>query len=286
MAGQPYNLKRPREWSGGLIFASPHSGSEYPEWFRETTSLPLNSLRSSEDAFVDRLIDAAPEMGAVMLTAHMPRCLIDLNRGAEEIDPQVVSGVPHHPLNQRTLAGLGVIPRVVAQGRTIHDRKLNRAEAEHRIDLYWRPYHATLGRLIQEALAQFGQALLIDMHSMPQDALSHLQGSKPDIVLGNRHGLSSSAQILDRIAGAFESEGFIIRRNSPFSGAYICSAYGHPGRNVHVVQVEINRALYMDEAAITPLPEFEGFAARISGAMQRIAGDETGGTAEERVAAE
>lgn len=286
MSGHPYSLKRPREWSGGLIFASPHSGSEYPEWFRETTSLPLNSLRSSEDAFVDRLIDAAPEMGAVTLSAHMPRCLIDLNRGAEEIDPQVVSGVPHHPLNQRTLAGLGVIPRVVAQGRTIHDRKLSRAEAERRIELYWRPYHAMLGRLVQEALVQFGQALLVDMHSMPQDALSHLQGTKPDIVLGNRHGLSSSSQILDRIAGAFEAENFTVRRNSPFSGAYICSTYGHPGRNVHVVQVEINRALYMSEATITPLPGFDDFAARITGAVQRISGHDPGDAVDERIAAE
>lgn len=266
----PVTLVRPAHWANGVIFASPHSGCVYPAWFLEGTRLPMTALRSSEDAFVDQLIACAPEFGSVALSAQIPRCIVDLNRGADEIDPLVVRGVPRHPLNQRTLAGLGVIPRVVSQGRTIHERPIDRIEADRRIAAYWRPYHQTLAALISEARARFGQAILIDMHSMPHDALNHLQGPRPDIVLGNRHGLSAAARISDAVVASVEAQGWNIRRNSPFSGAFICSAYGRPGQNIHVVQLEINRSLYMDEATITKRTDFDLFAARIGAVIRRI----------------
>ncbi|MCQ0969279.1 N-formylglutamate amidohydrolase (plasmid) [Paracoccus sp. TK19116] len=266
-----YDLTRPAEWASGVIFASPHSGSHYPDWFLAGTRLPTEILRSSEDAFMDRMIAGAPAHGAATLTARIPRCIVDLNRALDEIDPQLVSGIPHHPLNQRTVAGLGVIPRVVSQGRAIHHRPIPRAEAERRLDTYWRPYHAALAGLIAEARARFGQAILIDMHSMPHDALSHLGGMRPDIVLGNRHGLSAAGRIIDAVASALETEGWRVRRNSPFSGAYIAQAYGRPAQNVHVVQVEIDRALYMDEARITPLPDFDAVRTRMDRVVARLA---------------
>ena len=158
-------------------------------------------------------------------------------------------------------------------------------EADRRIDACWRPYHAALAGLIAQARARFGHAILIDMHSMPHDALSHLQGTRPDMVLGNRHGLSAAARISDAVSAAVEAEGWTLRRNAPFSGAYICSAYGRPAQNVHVVQLEIDRSLYMDEATITPRPDFDDFAARIARVIGRLSGlgqDQSGG----RVAAE
>lgn len=279
-------LVRPDSWVNGVIFASPHSGCVYPDWFLENTRLPMPALRSSEDAFVDQLIACAPAHGAVALSAQVPRCVVDLNRGADEIDPLVVRGVPRHPLNQRTLAGLGVIPRVVSQGRMIHERPIDRAEAERRIAAYWRPYHHALGALISEARARFGQAILIDMHSMPHDALNHLHGPRPDMVLGNRHGLSAAARVSDAVTSAVEAEGWRIRRNSPFSGAYICSAYGRPGQNVHVVQLEIDRSLYMNEATITPRPDFDLFAARIGRVIARLATLDASSTAGDQIAAE
>lgn len=271
MTNRIYTIKRPKKWASGVIFASPHSGDFYPDWFLNETSLPINTLRSSEDAFVNRLIETATDFGAVTLTAHIPRSVIDLNRGAEEIDPLVVRGCPPHPLNQRTLAGLGVIPRVVSQGRQIHNKPVERAEADRRINAYWRPYHRALSTLIAQAQAEFGQAILIDMHSMPHDAINHLHGVRPDVVLGNRHGLSASARVLDAVASAIEDQGFKVRRNSPFSGAYICYAYGRPGKNIHVVQVELDRALYMHESTITPRADFDKFADRISQVIARLA---------------
>ncbi|MDM7459643.1 MAG: N-formylglutamate amidohydrolase [Paracoccus sp. (in: a-proteobacteria)] len=266
----PFLLRRPADWRAGVIFASPHSGTHYPEWFLRNTRLPLSVLRSSEDAFVDRLVECAPDFGAPVLMSRIPRSIVDLNRGTDEIDPLVVRGAPRHPLNQRTLAGLGVIPRVVSQGRAIHARTIDRAEADRRIADYWHPYHQALAALMAEARSRFGRAVLIDMHSMPHDALSHLSGPRPDMVLGNRHGLSSSARILDAVSSALQAEGWRVRMNSPFSGAYICSAYGRPGQNVHVVQVEIDRALYMDEARITPRADFPQFAARMRRVIAKL----------------
>lgn len=282
----PLSVGRPQNWASGVIFGSPHSGRDYPDWFLEQTSLPMPVLRSSEDAFVDRLIEVAPDFGAVAISARVPRCVVDLNRGPDEMDPLVVRGVPRHPLNQRTLAGLGVIPRVVSQGRTILDQPIPRSEAERRINAYWRPYHHTLAGLIAEAKARFGHAVLIDMHSMPQEALSHLHGQRPDMVLGNRHGLSAAARITETIAAAIEAEGWRLRRNSPFSGAYICSAHGRPGQNIHVVQIEINRSLYMDETTIQPHEGFDEFAERMHRVVRRLSGLAADDSSEGRIAAE
>lgn len=285
-ADLPAIIERPERWLGGVIFGSPHSGRSYPDWFLAGTRLPLEALRSSEDAFVDRLIASAPSLGAVTISAQVPRAIVDLNRAPDEIDPLAVRGVPRHPLNQRTMAGLGVIPRVVSQGRAILERPIERAEAERRIDVYWRPYHQALAALIAEARARFGQAILIDTHSMPHDALSHLQGPAPDMVLGNRHGLSAAARVSDAIAAAVEAEGWRVRRNSPFAGAHICSAYGRPCQNIHVVQLEIDRSLYMDEATITPHEGFDAFAARFRTVIGKLAALDADGPTEAGVAAQ
>ncbi|MDQ1900426.1 N-formylglutamate amidohydrolase [Paracoccus sp. WLY502] len=282
----PVLIDRPGPWASGVIFGSPHSGRAYPDWFLEGTKLPAETLRSSEDAFVDRLIACAPSFGAVTIRAQVPRAIVDLNRAPDEIDPLVVRGVPRHPLNQRTLAGLGVIPRVVSQGRAILERPIDRAEAERRIDAYWRPYHQALTSLIAEARSRFGQAILIDMHSMPHDALNHLHGARPDMVLGNRHGLSAAARVSDAIVAAVEAEGWRIRRNSPFAGAYICSAYGRPGQNVHVVQLEIDRALYMDEKTITPHEGFGDVAARMARVIRTLSVLDADGRSDAAIAAE
>lgn len=281
-----FTVTRPQHWQSGVIFGSPHSGRIYPDWFLESSRLPLTLLRSSEDAFVDQMIACAPEMGAATLSAGYPRALVDLNRGADEIDPLVVRGTPRAPLNQRTMAGLGVIPRVVSQGRAIHHAPMSQFEAERRLNAFWRPYHAALRGLIDEARARFGQAVLIDMHSMPHDALNHLTQPRPDIVLGNRHGASASARVTDAIAGACEAEGWRVRRNSPFSGAYIAATYGQPARNIHVVQLEIDRRLYMDEATISKRPDFDDFAARISRVIRALSSLDCGGAERRPYAAE
>ncbi|MBY0137800.1 N-formylglutamate amidohydrolase [Paracoccus yeei] len=266
-----FDLRRPAEWLGGVIFASPHSGRCYPEWFLAESRLETRHLRSSEDAFVDRLIEPALDHGAVMLNSLVPRSLVDLNRSADEMDPLVVSGAMPRVMSPRIMAGLGVIPRVVSQGRAIHDRPIAREEADLRISRLWAPYHRALAGLIDESLDRFGGAILIDMHSMPRDALAHLPRPRPDFVLGDRNGVSASPRISAAVADAVAAEGFRLRRNSPFSGAYITAAYGRPARNVHVVQLELDRSLYMDERLIEPRADFDVFAARFARIVARLA---------------
>ncbi len=273
MPNQPFFLTRPTRLTTPLVFSSPHSGSDYPVSFRMRTRLDALTLRSSEDAFVARLFSSAPEAGAPLLAARMPRAWLDLNRAADELDPALVEGAPRTPHNPRISSGLGVIPRVVAGGRAIYEGRIGLAEAEARIVTCWNPYHGALKGLMAEAHARFGQAILIDCHSMPHEAIeahSRTEASPPEVVLGDRFGASADREIVDRIEADFRAAGLRVARNAPFSGAYITQTYGRPSRRHHVVQVEIDRALYMDEATIEPRPDFEAFRAMIAGIVARI----------------
>jgi N-formylglutamate amidohydrolase len=259
---KPYLLQRPRRQAGPVIFASPHSGRDYPAEFLARTGLDHWAIRSSEDAFVDQLFDAAPRLGAPLLSACAARAFIDLNRAADELDPAVIEGIARAPHNPRVSSGLGVIPRVVAGGRTIYRGKLTLAEATARISRYWHPYHEALTALIDETRRTFGSAVLIDCHSMPHEAIdahSRPGQPRPEVVLGDRYGVAAGRDVMDQVEAAFAQAGLRVARNAPFAGAYIAQAYGRPSRGVHVVQVEIDRALYMDEARVEPLPGFGAF---------------------------
>lgn len=268
---ETYRLERPAEWRAGVIIASPHSGRDYPGWFLAESVLDPLSLRSSEDAFVDRLIAPAVAAGAVTLSALVPRAVVDLNRAADELDPAAIAGIAPARVSARVLSGLGVIPRVVSQGRAIRQGKITAAEAIARVDALWRPYHAALAAMMDEAVARFGRAVLIDVHSMPRDALSHLDAPPPDIVLGDRNGRSASRAVSDAVASALTEGGFVVRRNSPFAGAHIADLHGAPALDRHVVQIEIDRGLYMDEGAVRPHIGYEIFAARFAGVLSRLA---------------
>ncbi|MEM9967521.1 MAG: N-formylglutamate amidohydrolase [Pseudomonadota bacterium] len=260
MTTPAYFVSRARDNVSCVIFASPHSGRTYEASFLERTLLNELQIRSSEDAFVDQLFDCAPEFGALFLKAVAPRAFIDLNRSADELDPALIEGVRRQGHNPRVASGLGVIPRVVANGRAIYRGKITRAEADRRIDAYWRPYHRMLRTLLTEAYEVHGQAVLIDCHSMPHEAMNGMARSgmrRPDVVLGDRFGAAAGEEIVDEVEAAFVSAGFVVARNTPFAGAFVTQAYGRPGIGQHAVQVEIDRALYMDETLIVPNRRFD-----------------------------
>lgn len=273
MLTEAFRLIRPLRQSGPFIFASPHSGREYGPDFMARAVLDRQAIRSSEDAFVDSLFDMAPELGAPLLTARAPRAFLDLNRAADELDPGVIEGIQRVPHNPRISSGLGVIPRVVAGGRAIYRGKLTLAEAESRISRYWHPYHQALAELIDETRAEFGSAVLIDCHSMPHEAIeAHTRPGqpRPEVVLGDRYGVAAGREVVERIEAAFSGAGLRVGRNAPFAGAYVAQAYGRPSRGVHVVQVEIDRALYMDEARIEPAPGFQAFRQLMAGVVAEL----------------
>ncbi|MBS0563637.1 MAG: N-formylglutamate amidohydrolase [Proteobacteria bacterium] len=271
-----YRLTMPVRRTTSVVFASPHSGRDYPRAFLAASVLDERLIRTSEDAHVDDLLSVVPDLGAPLLAATVPRAFLDLNRAAEELDPSVVEGARSFAHNPRVQSGLGVIPRVVAGGRMIYSGKISLAEARSRIRTYWHPYHDSLARLLDESRALFGQAILMDMHSMPHEAMdqiAHRDGRRPDIVLGDRYGAAASGAVVDAVEQAFRSEGLRVARNTPFAGAYVAQTYGRPGIGQHVVQIEIDRALYLDEAAIRPGPGFDAFRrtfGRVLGAIAAI----------------
>ena len=255
-----FQLSEPAQLLSCAVFASPHSGNHYPEAFLAQSQLDRQAIRSSEDAFVDQLFACAPEFGAPLLAAAVPRAFVDLNRSTDELDPALIEGVRRQGHNPRVASGLGVVPRVVANGRAIYRGKIRLAEAQARISTYWHPYHAALQALLEQAHRRFGQAVLIDCHSMPHeatDSAGRAGRQAPEIVIGDRFGAAAGADVVDRIEAAFAAAGLKVVRNAPFAGAYVTQAYGRPSRNQHAVQIEIDRALYMDERLIRPNEYFE-----------------------------
>lgn len=274
MQTKTYHLALPNARTTSVIFASPHSGRVYPASFLQAAILDEAEIRTSEDAFVDLLYGDAPSHGAPLLTALAPRAYLDLNRGPEEMDAALVEGVRRVSHNPRVASGLGVVPRVVAGGRSIYQGKLSLEEAHHRIANFWRPYHDALQTLIDENQARFEQAILVDCHSMPHEAMENIVvagGQRPDVVIGDRFGASASPAIVEQIEEAFTSAGLTVARNMPFAGAYIAQHYGRPSRHQHAVQIEIDRALYMNETTLEPLPDFDGVRAAMSAVIAKIA---------------
>lgn len=258
-----------------LVFASPHSGRLYPEDMMSAAALDAVSIRRSEDAFVDDLIASAPGHGAAMITAGFARAYIDLNREPFELDPSMFADeLPAFARSRtaRVAAGLGAIARVVSEGQEIYRRKLTFAEAKLRIDGAHTPYHAALKGLIDEAQAAHGFAILVDWHSMPSAAARAGARDRPaDIVLGDRFGAACAGVLPTRVERELEALGYRVTRNTPYAGGYTTEHYGQPARRVHALQIEMNRALYLDEATLTPTSGFERLQRHLDQLIQGLA---------------
>jgi N-formylglutamate amidohydrolase len=260
-----------------LVFSSPHSGRDYPAEFLAQSRLDPLTLRRSEDSYVDELFAAAPEHGAPLLRALFPRVFVDPNREMFELDPAMFSEplpAEANPNSPRVAAGLGSIARVVASGEEIYARKLTLAEAQTRLDRYWRPYHAAIEELLAVSRRRFGHVLLIDCHSMPsvggpmeRDAGDH----RLDFVLGDCHGRSCAPALTDHVEAILRTEGFRVERNAPYAGGYVTQHYGRPAEAIHTLQIEVNRALYMNEADYQRRPGFAALQRAIARLIAQLA---------------
>jgi N-formylglutamate amidohydrolase len=264
LAARPLELTLPTQQSSPLVLASPHSGRTYPAEFAKQSCLAEIVLRQSEDCFVDRLVAVAPTLGAPLLSALFPRVFVDPNREPTELDQDMFAerlALPVNAASPRVLAGLGVIPRLAANEQEIYGAKLPPPEAELRLELFYRPYHRALGDLIAATKKQFGLCVLLDCHSMPSagawmDGLHSRQRIDVDYVLGDCFGASCAERMTAAAEASLSERGAKVRRNNPYSGGYVAQAYGRPAQGVHVLQLEINRALYMNEASLEPTPGF------------------------------
>lgn len=253
----PVVVLRPQTQLAPVVFASPHSGRNYPQAFVDSARLDLQGLRRSEDSFVDELFEQAPALGAPLVVAHFPRAFCDANREAWELDPAMFAAPLPDWVNTKSArvgAGLGTIARIVASGEAIYRGKLEFTDAQARVAEFWQPFHDTLRDELDKTRAQFGGCLLIDCHSMP--GLSQLRTDRVDVILGDVHGTACAPAIVRQVELALMGLGYRVRRNDPYAGGYITRHYGRPREGVHALQIEICRSLYMDEKRIERLPGF------------------------------
>ena len=246
----PFEIVEPAQWCGPVIFNSPHSGSVYPRAFLLASRLDLAVLRHSEDSFVDDLALGVVNRGYPLMRAHFPRCYVDVNREPYELDPRMFEGRLPSFANTRSMrvaGGLGTIARVVGDAQEIYHERIPVDDAIARIEGLYKPYHRALRRLFTRMHRDFGAAVLIDCHSMPSAAGSKDERPRSDVVLGDRYGTSCVAVVAEVAEATLRGLGYSVSRNKPYAGGFITEHYGNPAAGLHAMQLELNRALYMDE---------------------------------------
>jgi len=255
----PFEVSLPEPQLAPFVLCSPHSGRVYPQAFLKQSRLSPLSLRKSEDCFVDDLFLPVAKEGAPLIAARFPRAYLDVNREPYEFDPELfVEPLPDYANTQsvRVAGGLGTIARIVADGEEIYRSKLALASGIERIEQLYIPFHAALAELIETTRGRFGYSILIDCHSMPSASMAPAGGPRPDIVLGDRFGASADCRITRFLKDVLSGLGYDVQMNRPYAGGYITEHYGRPARDVHAVQIEINRGLYLNELTLRPTAGF------------------------------
>src|SRR6202030_2721840 len=266
----PFEILEPAEWRGPVAFNSPHSGCVYPRAFLAAARLDLAILRRSEDCFVDELLVGVVPRGHPLMRAHFPRCFVDVNREPYELDPRMFDGRLPSFANTRSMrvaGGLGTVARVVGDAQEIYDQRISVAEALQRIDGLYKPYHRALRRVFMRLHRDFGAAVLIDCHSMPSATGAKDERPRADLVIGDRYGTSCVAIVAETIEETMRGFGYVVSRNKPYAGGFITEHYGNPAAGLHAIQLEINRALYMDERHYDRSASF----ARLAGEFELLA---------------
>lgn len=266
-AAAPFEIRRPAQQTEPFVFNSPHSGRVYPDSFLNMSRLDRMAIRRSEDYFVDELFAGVVELGAPMQAAQFPRAWLDVNREPYELDPRMFDG----PLpafanigSMRVAGGLGTIPRLVAENMDIYRGRLSVEEGLGRIERVYRPYHASLRRIIAQTHVQFGKAILMDCHSMPANVRVAGGNRRPDIIIGDRYGASAAHDLSCAAVSILSGLGYHVVRNKPYAGGFITEHYGRPARGLHALQIEINRGLYVDEARLEKTAGFDLLKADLS----------------------
>ncbi|HEX2654161.1 MAG TPA: N-formylglutamate amidohydrolase [Xanthobacteraceae bacterium] len=246
----PFEILEPSAWRGPIVFNSPHSGRVYPDTFLSAARIDLATLRRSEDSFVDELVSGVVGRGHPLMRAHFPRCYVDVNREPYELDPRMFEGRLPSFANTRSMrvaGGLGTVARVVGDSQEIYGQRIPVDDALRRIETLYKPYHRALRRLLTRAHRDFGVAILIDCHSMPSTAGAKEERQRADVVIGDRYGTSCVGLVSETIEFTLRDLGYQVSRNKPYAGGFITEHYGNPTAGLHSVQLEVNRALYMDE---------------------------------------
>jgi N-formylglutamate deformylase len=236
--------------------------------------LDLATLRRSEDSFVGELVEGVVARGHPVVRAHFPRCYVDVNREPYELDPRMFEGRLPSFANTRSMrvaGGLGTVARVVGDAQEIYDQRISVAEALRRIEELYKPYHRALRRVFMRLQRDFGAAILVDCHSMPSTTGNRDERPRADLVLGDRYGTSCVGIVPETIEQCMRGFGYSVSRNKPYAGGFITEHYGNPTTGLHAIQLEINRALYMDERRYERSASFSKLAAEFETLADRLA---------------
>lgn len=247
-----FTLREPEGAATPLVVEVPHAGLAVDATALSTLLAPANALGRDADLFVDELFQDAPSQGAALLVSHVSRYVVDLNRAEGDFDALAVEG------GSARVSPHGLIWRTTTEGRSALAGPLSRAELERRLDLYYRPYHAALRRLLDARVASFGYAILLCAHSMPgrgRDGHQDTGRERADVVPGSRGRTSASAAVIDTLDRAAREAGFSIAHDQPYRGGFSTGHYGRPDQSVHAVQIELNRRLYMSERTLEKKPQ-------------------------------
>ena len=285
----PFEVLEPTEWRAPIIFNSPHSGSVYPYDFLNASRIDLATLRRSEDSFMDELISDLSSRGFPVVRVNFPRSYVDVNREPYELDPRMFAGRLPSFANTRSMrvaGGLGTIPRVVGDGQEIYRERLCVDDALSRIEALYKPYHRALRRLINKVHQTFGSVVVVDCHSMPSIGVSRDEPRRPDVVIGDRYGTSCAPLLPDMVENTMSRLGYSVGRNKPYAGGFITEHYGNPASGLHAIQLELNRAIYMDERRREKGPRFAQVAADFAALADALATVPLGDLGPFQVAAE
>jgi N-formylglutamate amidohydrolase len=271
-AEPPFIRTGPEDPSSPVVLSVPHAGRAYSPALLKASRLPLHKLESLEDRLVDRLVWRAVQAGATALVALAPRAEIDLNRDEREMDPSLVAP----PLaagkllqSARTRGGLGLVPSRIAGSGAIWFNRIASAELDRRVASIHRPYHAALADLLARARARFGVAILLDCHSMPPRLPA--SPGEAGVVLGDRYGTSIAPSYVAAAAAAAQAQGFTTARNHPYAGGHITARHGRPAENIHALQIEIDRSLYLAPDLRAPGPGFDRTARMLAAVAAALA---------------
>lgn len=258
-----------------VMLDSPHSGTVFPDDFR--TEVPELSLRRVQDSFVDELFSKAPDHGASLLSALFPRSYIDPNRAETDIDIKMIDGKwPRSAApTEKSRLGHGLIWRTCPAERAMYSSRLSADAVQHRIDRYWRPYHQMLAAEIDRLHQEFGVVFHLNCHSMPSGSspvVSRRTGvRRADFVLGDQDGATCAPAFTFFVRDWLEAAGYVVRLNDPYKGAELVSRYAAPDAGRHSLQIEINRALYMEETSLRKTRGFESLKQDLTGLVRDLA---------------
>jgi len=271
----PVRITRPTGRATPLLYDSPHSGRYYPADF--DTKATRSELRLAEDAYVDGLLSDTPDCGVYLLEANYSRCYIDVNREETDIDPGLLS--ERWPADiaptEKSTRGLGLIRRWIIPGVEVNARSLSVAEVRSRIETVYRPYRDALVSLVEEIRSTHGLVWHINWHSMKAFGNAMTPdgpgAARPDFVVSDRNGRSASQAFRLLVVDRLRRLGYVVALNDPYVGGSIIERTGNPARDIHSVQIEINRRLYLDELRVEKNEGFTELKANLTSFTRELA---------------